>query len=691
MARHQLRSHQLRVRHRRPVAAPPTPGAASPAAPLVRALVVLALLAVPTALTAEQVAHWTFERDDPLTVDDTQAMWPATKHGFPGDGSETVPGVIGNALAFDGVDDYLSHDLELPRDEGTLSMWVQPVDQQPRVLVYDSDHPNGNTLYNGFGGVNAALENHVGQSTAWSFYYQDGSGPATNSGQRWAVSGGEVTPGVWTQYTATWDRDGDLVLYLDCVEVDREPIDHVTFEDLPHTTSLIGRPSEGGRFFQGLLDEVRVFDHALYGEEIRAAFCSFESEVGEVGPIEARGVPQHGFGAEVAMSGDWLAVLEPGEEDGPQAGRVHVYGRGADGSWLPETRLGLVGDVDTAAARRLSLHGDTLAVAAPNVAPRERVWIYSHDGSQWAQVAELETPPGAAPDLLFGASVALFGDRLFVGAPNSGSSPVPGQVFAYQLQGSPSQWTLTDTLTGFSDPGEFFYGYTLDYAHGLLAVSEIDYLDGIGSKIHLYRLQDLPANTPVDTVLAPATAVHQLAWDRQGPRPCISDPGDGDCIGLLVGRPFAASPGTEARGAAFHSDFRFPLLPGPGAGNLHSSIFVSPTELDIGDQFGSDVALHGDHLVVGTRPWAGDRGTAYLYRREAGGLRLLHQLRPKTWNPEPERFAHAVAIAGTWVVATAPTRGGPSSFEGAAFLYRTPVFSDGFESGDAGAWSNQVP
>ena len=87
----------------------------------------------------------------------------------------------------------------------------------------------------------------------------------------WLTTGNALSD--WRQVSLTWDRSGDLVLYENCVEVDRQPMSTGTFENRSVTERYIGRPSEATRWWNGMMDEIRIYDTVLSGQEIAAVFC----------------------------------------------------------------------------------------------------------------------------------------------------------------------------------------------------------------------------------------------------------------------------------------------------------------------------------------------------------------------------------------------------------------------------------
>jgi hypothetical protein len=267
---------------------------------------VLAFLAVGSfarVAGAELVAHWRFDETSGATAADAVAANDGTLVGFPVDDSQWQPGVIGNALLFDGVDDHVLHAFNLPRSEGTIAHWLNPaVVGAERVAVYESNSPGTGATYDGFGDPSTMLEIHTGVDEEWQGRYQDGDGTAGNNavgGGRFRLSVGVAAANAWTHVAMTWEASGDLVVYANCQEIGRQSMAAGSFDGLATTERFIGRPSAATRFWNGLIDDVRIYDTALTQPEIEAAaqFCPEE-------PVSAIAVP--------TLAPSWLAILGAG-------------------------------------------------------------------------------------------------------------------------------------------------------------------------------------------------------------------------------------------------------------------------------------------------------------------------------------------------------------------------------------------
>lgn len=103
----------------------------------------------------------------------------------------------------------------------------------------------------------------------WELWVPDGTLTASigNFSDRIRVEGPDIEDNRWHQAVASYDRDGDMVLYLDGEEVGREDIGEWSDVSLPGDSVTLG--SHGGaHYYNGSLDDVRVYNRSLSESEI---------------------------------------------------------------------------------------------------------------------------------------------------------------------------------------------------------------------------------------------------------------------------------------------------------------------------------------------------------------------------------------------------------------------------------------
>ena len=156
-------------------------------------------------------------------------------------------------------------------------------------------------------------------------------------------------------------------------------------------------------------------------------------------PSESSGFDS--FGAAVAIDGDTAVVAAPGDY------KVYVFAW--DGAtWNEQARL-LPGDPGSPAGfgPAVAVSGDCVIVGSS----RNAAYVFRRTGTTWAQEAKLTPPPPA--DTVgsgFGGAVALQGDRAVVGD-RWGVDSLVADGFAYVCQLSNGAWNLEATLRP-SDP-----------------------------------------------------------------------------------------------------------------------------------------------------------------------------------------------------------------------------------------------
>ncbi|MBZ0115204.1 MAG: hypothetical protein K8J08_22300 [Thermoanaerobaculia bacterium] len=634
-------------------------------------LLVLAMTSGALPVAAQfTAAHWAME---PWTQDtgvldnsygsDSELGSDGTMIGFPEDGSEWVLGVVGRALQFDGVNRYVTHTVPLwESPERIIAHWIRSdVDDQNQVAVYESDAPGNGADYNGFGSAGDALEIHTGIAND-QFYglIQNGLGPANTpgSGVR-TVSGGTVVPGRWTHVAMTWDLAGDLKLYVDCVLVDSVSLSDASFFGHGATEHLIGSPSDpSSRRLRGALDDVRVeFFLPTSDEALARRFCS--SRRYESSDLTAQAMaPDDAFGSRMAMDENWLII--------GSASGIHWYRRGdtaVDWDFHHSAEL---------SPGKLALDGSTAVVGT-------RIYEQDQGGPDaWGETALLAAEVGDVGG--FGASISVHGDLVAVGSPNSvdgGSAYIFGRD-----QGGPGAWGQTHREV--SETSESF-GRDLEIDGTLLAVGSRATEEQ--SRVDLFAQDQGGAGNWGSVGQVSAGFFDADGWN-------LDLRGDG----LVVANGFVGSV------SVFRQD-----LGGPNAWGLEGELQAS--EQYSADFLGGRVHWISDELIAAASTSCYVEGNVICYedrfheaiylfqRNNAGEWNQRQILLPTKFSPSHERAFNLLglfSLAGSEdvLLAGAPLNGttvdGPDPGEivdaGRVVLFTLPFFSDGFESGDTGAW-----
>ena len=191
-------------------------------------------------------------------------------------------------------------------------------------------------------------------------------------------------------------------------------------------------------------------------------------------------VEGNNFGASLAMSENRLVVGAPG------SGQIYVFDLVA-GSWqqkaLQSSFPGL-GSTVAIDGNRLVAHGLSGTKHA----------VYVFDCAQAGCPPTTVLQPAPPDDLVrsFGASVAVRGTRIVVGAPDAPNTfgfPSVGRVFVYELQSS--GWTQVATLSEGTKFGELGFGESVALSEERVVVGApfyTDFLEGGSGEVFVYGI-----------------------------------------------------------------------------------------------------------------------------------------------------------------------------------------------------------
>ena len=366
------------------------------------------------------------------------------------------------------------------------------------------------------------------------------------------------------------------------------------------------------------------------------------------------------FGSAVAIDGNQILVGRSGlsplfPEPPNQAGSVVVFSK-TGGIWSPSYGLPAEGlGLTDGYGAEISLDGDVLAVAAPSAGDGcGRIYLYSRGASSWESAGSVAAADCSGREHL-GQSLLVKGDRVYAGAP--GSNNGYGSVVVFQRRNG--TWSQTTELAS-SDSSSGF-GASLAMTSKGLYVGEPNGPDG--GRVQFFRMDATGSFAEPMVISAPdsTVSVFGAALAVHGPHVGIGAPG----ISLTGnnGKPNAgavvvieeADPGMMPKVVATvrmdesvvemvpnvgPSNFGFGssldvvgnefwvggILDGQGRGAVR--IFDIPSkpkqmiddpELAVFSTFGEKLAVDGDlAAVVATRANFGD-GKVYVYERNRDG------------------------------------------------------------------------
>ena len=189
---------------------------------------------------------------DGNTRDYTEYRNDATNYG-----ATISSGLDQACYSFDGVDDYIKADRDdiKPTSGITVNAWA---------LSYS---PNDGNIHNIVDRHNA-WEIQERADGFWRFYLYT----AATSWQC-AISSEIVPSNTWQMVTGTYDSiTGKITILVDGIEKGSKTISPNPIGYTETTPFSIGSINTGGRYHNGLISDVRIYNHALFPEEIKILY-----------------------------------------------------------------------------------------------------------------------------------------------------------------------------------------------------------------------------------------------------------------------------------------------------------------------------------------------------------------------------------------------------------------------------------
>jgi hypothetical protein len=202
------------------------------------------------------VSYWSFDKDTikGKTVEDIWGENDGTMFGDP----KVVNGKVGQALEFDGEDDYV----EVPHNEAfTISGKIISIEAWIKTGAF----PGKYGMVFGKRGTEYEVGINIDGEPVWFFLGNNSLGTAKK----------KLAEGEWWHVVWIWDESsGQSYIYMNAQEVG----DYVTADKSADTTDpvVIGRDpgtADASKYqFAGIIDEVRFYNRALNEAEIQKNF-----------------------------------------------------------------------------------------------------------------------------------------------------------------------------------------------------------------------------------------------------------------------------------------------------------------------------------------------------------------------------------------------------------------------------------
>ncbi len=195
----------------------------------------------------------------------------SSKNGNDGkltNGPKWVQGKCGGALEFDGTDDYVggfAREYDLGSDDFSIEAWIYPEAYTDRPIISQWHRTDGSwDIRVGWGWGGSAID------TLYFFITETGF-----SVDQVIFSGPRLTLNEW-QHIVVTRRNDMLYMYRNGIESGLGSFDYHIFNSA--TPPQIGKfPGWTQNYFDGLIDEVAIYNRALTPEEIQAIFDAGEA------------------------------------------------------------------------------------------------------------------------------------------------------------------------------------------------------------------------------------------------------------------------------------------------------------------------------------------------------------------------------------------------------------------------------
>ncbi len=303
--------------------------------------------------------------------------------------------------------------------------------------------------------------------------------------------------------------------------------------------------------------------------------------------------------------------------------------------------------------------------------PRESVYVFEWDGTEWRQAYNREVSPSEAT--AFGESVAISGNTAAFGQGGyeySGNTPGFAHILARDSTGA---WTAaTGSISGTSGTDQRFgWDVAVDGSTVLVGSGydiDID-INGEGESDYYYLVQVLDSTDASINYYVPYPEIETtinhfgVALAISGNTIAVGNVAATNQVARFIINVFKV-PGADEKGSVY-------VYTSNSAGSWADSTpaHISPNDLEIGDDFGTAIAADSAALVVGAPGDSADRGAVYVFGKSGG-----------TWSAAPtavlraaggaegDRFGHSVdvSVSGRVVIVGAPQA---DSAAGAVYVF----------------------
>jgi uncharacterized repeat protein (TIGR01451 family) len=363
-----------------------------------------------------------------------------------------------------------------------------------------------------------------------------------------------------------------------------------------------------------------------------------------------------GYGASVAVDVDTAVVGAPGDDDpvaGDGTGAAYVYVR-VGAAWVLQQKITALDRApDDNFGASVAISGETIVVGAPGDddtvagADAGSAYVFRRTNGVWSEMGKLVAPDLMASDA-FGAAVAVFGGTALIGAPN-GDSGVADSGSAYVFVFDPAAATVPTfqaelTASDAAGGDEFGSAVSIDGESAVVGAWDND---GSGSAYVFVR------DVTVWTEQEKLTASDATAGDEFGRSVGIS----GDTV--VIG-----APGDDDQNGNSGSAYMF-VRYDTSWSELEEVYAQNPSN---NDHFGASVGISSDTVLVGAPDDSGSQGEVFVFARLGVEWPRIMRIRASDGDGGDE-FGAAVAISGGSLAVGAPLDDDLVADQGGAYLF----------------------
>ena len=211
------------------------------------------------------ISHWKFDEGSGTTAYDSAGNNDGTVYG-----AQWTTGQIDGALSFDGVDDYVDlgdiDEFEFGEDDFSISVWIYP-----------RNHSGSGHIITKYYWGNEQRQWYLAHSASDAIlFYTNPTGASSDHEVLESVS--TVARNTWT-FVTTVRKGSTKYIYINGkLDTTGTTAGILAGQSAKVYIGAVDSPSEGlHHFFNGEIDDVRIYDKALSAEEIQELYC------GEIG------------------------------------------------------------------------------------------------------------------------------------------------------------------------------------------------------------------------------------------------------------------------------------------------------------------------------------------------------------------------------------------------------------------------